>query len=76
MENDRIERQYQDSKDLVAYLMEKSEVSFATYIDSVYKKVLVLSAASYFESVISKVVLGRKHLWSDRVCGYRISDRG
>ena len=38
MENDRIERQYQDSKDLVAYLMEKSEVSFATYIDSVYKK--------------------------------------
>lgn len=23
MENDRIERQYQDSKDLVAYLMEK-----------------------------------------------------
>lgn len=25
MENDRIERQYQDSKDLVAYLMEKSE---------------------------------------------------
>ena len=27
MENDRIERQYQDSKDLVAYLMEKSEVS-------------------------------------------------
>ena len=25
---------------------------------------------------ISKVVLGRKHLWSDRVCGYRISDRG
>jgi citrate lyase synthetase len=54
MENDRIERQYQDSKDLIAYLMEKSEVSFATYIDSVYKKVLVLSAASYFESVISK----------------------
>ena len=24
----------------------------------------------------SEVVLGRKHLWSDRVCGYRISDRG
>lgn len=38
MENDRIERQYQDSKDLVAYLMEKSEVSFATYIDSVTRK--------------------------------------
>lgn len=47
MESDRIERQYQDSKDLVAYLMGKEEISFATYIDSVYKKVLVLSAASY-----------------------------
>ena len=57
MESDRIERQYQDSKDLVAYLMGKEEISFATYIDSVYKKVLVLSAASYFESVISKCIL-------------------
>mgnify|MGYP004521036813 CR=1 FL=1 len=56
MESDRIERQYQDSKDLVAYLMGNSEVSFATYIDNVYKKVLVLSAASYFESVISKYI--------------------
>ena len=56
MESDRIERQYQDSKDLVAYLMGKGEVSFATYIDSVYKKVLVLSAASYFESIISKYI--------------------
>ena len=57
MESDRIERQYQDSKDLVAYLMGKEEISFATYIDSVYKKVLVLSAANYFESVISKCIL-------------------
>ena len=56
MESDRIEQQYQDSKDLVAYLMGKGEVSFATYIDSVYKKVLVLSAASYFESIISKYI--------------------
>ena len=56
MESDRIERHYQDSKDLVAYLMGKGEVSFATYIDNVYKKVLVLSAASYFESIISKCI--------------------
>lgn len=56
MESDRIERQYQDSKDLVEYLMGQGEVSFATYIDNVYKKVLVLSAASYFESIISKFI--------------------
>lgn len=54
MENDRIERQYQDSKELFDYLIGKGEVTFATYIDNVYKKVLVLSAASFFESTISK----------------------
>lgn len=56
MESERIERQYQDSKDLYNYLLGKGEVSFATYIDNVYKKVLVLSAASFFESKISKAI--------------------
>lgn len=57
MESERIERQYQDSKELCDYLISKGEITFATYIDSVYKKVLVLSAASFFESVISKQIL-------------------
>lgn len=56
MESERIERQYQDSKELYEYLIGKGEISFATYIDSVYKKVLVLSAASFFESTISKQI--------------------
>lgn len=56
MESERIERQYQDSQELYNYLLGKGEVSFATYIDSVYKKVLVLSAASYFESRISELI--------------------
>lgn len=56
MESERIERQYKDSKDLFQYLMDKGEVSYATYIDSVYKKVLVLSAASFFEAIISKAI--------------------
>lgn len=56
MESERIERQYKDSKDLFQYLMEKGEVSYATYIDSVYKKVLILSAASFFETMISKAI--------------------
>lgn len=56
MESDRIEQQYQDSKDLYNYLMDHNEVSFATYIDSAYKKVLVLSSASYFESKISRLI--------------------
>lgn len=56
MESERIERQYQDSQELYNYLLGKEEISFATYIDSVYKKVLVLSAASYFESKISELI--------------------
>lgn len=56
MESERIERQYQDSKELYNYLLDKGEISFATYIDNVYKKVLVLSAASYFESKISELI--------------------
>lgn len=56
MESERIERQYQDSQELYEYLIGKSEITFATYINNVYKKVLVLSAASYFESVISKQI--------------------
>lgn len=56
MESERIERQYQDSKELYDYLLGKGEISFATYIDNVYKKVLVLSAASYFESKISELI--------------------
>lgn len=57
MESNRIERQYSDSKELFDYLMSKGEVSFATYINNVYKKVLVLSAASYFESAISSLII-------------------
>lgn len=56
MENERIEGQYQDSQELYSYLISKGEISFATYINSVYKKVLVLSAASYFESKISDLI--------------------
>lgn len=57
MESDRIERQYGDSKELYNYLMGKQEISFAIYIDNVYKKVLVLSAASFFESTISTLIM-------------------
>lgn len=53
MENERIERQYQDAKELYAYLIKHDEVSFASYIDGVYKKVLLLSAASFFEYMIT-----------------------
>ena len=57
MESDRIERQYQDEQELHRYLMESNEISFASYIDDVYKKVLLISAASFFEVMISETVI-------------------
>lgn len=57
IESERIESQYKDAKDLYDYLMGKGEISFATYIDSVYKKVLVLSVASFFERFIGSCIL-------------------
>lgn len=57
MEYDRIESQYQDSKDIYAFLLANKEISYATYVNDVYKKMLVLSAASYFEKQISALIL-------------------
>lgn len=57
MESDRIQQQYQDEQELHQYLMDRDEISFASYIDNVYKKVLLLSAASYFEAVISDTIV-------------------
>lgn len=57
MQSDRIENQYKDAKELYNYLMNKEEISYATYIDDVYKKVLLLSAASYFEKMISTTLV-------------------
>lgn len=56
MNSDRIEQQYKDEQELYRYLIEQEEISFASYIDDVYKKVLLLSAASYFESEISMTI--------------------
>lgn len=61
LQSDRIENQYNDAKDLIKYLMEKDEVSYATYIDDVYKKTLLLSAASFFENEISTTLVKFAH---------------
>ena len=53
MKSERIEQQYKDAKELQEYLMKSNEVSYRTYVDDVYKKVLLISVASYFEKTIS-----------------------
>lgn len=70
MESEHIESQYKDSKELYDYLMSKGEITFATYIDNVYKKVLVLSVASYFERVVSDCILNFARVSSSK--DYRV----
>lgn len=48
-----IKTEYQE---LTQYCQENGQFSFAMYIDDSYKKILLLSAASYFEAVIVQCV--------------------
>lgn len=57
MESEQIERQYKEEKEIYEYLMDKGEVSYASYLGDIYKKTLALSAASFFESKISEIIL-------------------
>lgn len=57
MENDHINGEYDDYKDLRKFLIKNNQISFANNIDNTYKKVLVLSSASYFESIISAHII-------------------
>lgn len=42
--------------ELVEFCRDNNQVSFEMYINDTYKKSLLLSAASYFESVITKII--------------------
>lgn len=41
------------------FLIERSEASFATWVDDTYRKALLLACASSFESVLSNIVRDR-----------------
>lgn len=57
MKNECIDGQYREIRELYDYLMQNKEVSFAMDVQEHYKKILLLSAASLFESQISKIIL-------------------
>lgn len=54
MKDGRVEQQFSDSEELYSFLMQKEEVTFASYIDNAYKKILILSGASFFETIITE----------------------
>ena len=51
-----VDRIYQDNLDLLMFLEEKNEPSFMIQFNTVFTKTLLLSAASYFEHEICRMV--------------------
>jgi hypothetical protein len=57
MEPTIIDRLYKDNQELLAYLVEKGEISFQSNVEDNVRKTLLLSAASYFESTIMDILI-------------------
>jgi hypothetical protein len=51
-----IDRAYEDTASLIAYLSERNELSLLRTVDDSFRKTLVLSAASLFEHKISDAI--------------------
>jgi hypothetical protein len=51
-----VDRIYQENLDILTFLREKNEPSFAVQFNAIFTKTLLLSAASYFEYEICRMV--------------------
>ena len=51
-----VDRLYKEIKELQKFLEEQSEISFATFSDSNFRKSLLLSSASFFEKEIKRII--------------------
>lgn len=52
----KIKSLYEEYGELIEFCRLNGQVSFELYINDTYKKALLLSAASYFETVITKTI--------------------
>jgi len=52
-----INRLYEDSKLLLEKLLADGEISLATTVDDIFRKTLLLAAASFFEQAIGEAIL-------------------
>lgn len=57
MEPSVVDRLYRDNRDLLDYLQRNGEISYQVEVDSNFRKTLLLSAASYFESIVKDILL-------------------
>lgn len=56
MDSAKIRSLYEEYGELIEFCRSNNQVSFELYINDTYKKVLLLSAASYFETIITKTI--------------------
>lgn len=52
-----VDRIYEDNKALLEYLNENKEISFKSDMDDKLKKIILLSSASYFETIITDLLI-------------------
>lgn len=52
----KIESLYKEYEELIEFCRANGQISFEMYINDTYKKSLLLSAASYFETIIIKII--------------------
>ena len=56
MYSTKIKSLYDEYSELIEFCKLNEQVSFELYINDIYKKALLLSAASYFEAMITKTI--------------------
>ena len=52
MESNSIKQQYIDSQGIAKFLTEHDEITYAIFVKDIYRKIFILSAASFFEKSI------------------------
>ena len=52
----KIKSLYDEYGELIEFCRSNGQISFELYINDTYKKALLLSAASYFEAVITRAI--------------------
>lgn len=52
-----VDRIHQEFTDLIAFLDDKGEISLRSAADDTFRKVLIISAASYFEHLLTDIVM-------------------
>jgi hypothetical protein len=57
MSRNIVDSQFEEGANLISFLTEKNEISYASSFHDIFSKILIISAASYFEEEIKSIIL-------------------